>query len=333
MADVTINSLDNIDELANPDLLVVWDASSDTAKNISGQQMTTWLTALAHGHGGIASIAKTGSTTTDPVVDTYTITYADGNADTTFTVTNGAKGNKGTGAYVHLKWAAQEPTADNQMSNIPDEWIGIYSGSSSSAPAHYTSYAWYQYKGDKGDGVTSVTWTSNSGGEPQGTPGTTDTYTAYVGSTSVGTFTVRNGADSLNGLPAGGTTGQLLAKSGADDYESTWTSLYTDVTNGYWKIRTWADGTKEAWYTKTEAFSCVNGYGALFINGVSTVTATIPSDFSAVTHFQVSGHSATNGFVSLMVFSAAISGTIPVICLSSVSGSMNATVNIYIRGT
>lgn len=332
MADVTINSLDNIDELANPDLMVVWDASSNTAKNISGQQMTTWLTALANGHGGISTIDKTSSAGTNPVVDTYTITYADASTST-FTVTNGKKGATGTGAYVHFRWAAQEPTADNQMSTTPDEWIGIYSGSSSTAPAHYTSYAWYQYKGDKGDGVTSVTWTSNSGGEPQGTPGTTDTYTAYVGSTSVGTFAVRNGADSLNGLPAGGSIGQLLAKSGADDYDAAWTSLYTDTTNGYWKIRTWVDGTKEAWYTKTEAFACTNGYGALYINGVNTVTATIPSEFSSVTHCQLTGNSATNGFVGMMIFSAAISGTVPIVCQSSISGSMNATVNIYIRGT
>ena len=43
---------------------------------------------------GIASIALTSSTGTDPVVDTYTVTYTDGNSDT-FTVTNGTKGDTG----------------------------------------------------------------------------------------------------------------------------------------------------------------------------------------------------------------------------------------------
>ena len=43
---------------------------------------------------GIASITKTGSAGTDPVVDTYTVTYTNGNSDT-FTVTNGVKGDTG----------------------------------------------------------------------------------------------------------------------------------------------------------------------------------------------------------------------------------------------
>jgi hypothetical protein len=332
MADVTINSLDNIDELANPDLLVVWDASSNTAKNISGQQMTTWLTALAYGHGGIASIVKTSSTTTDPVVDTYTITYADASVST-FNVTNGAKGDTGVGAYVHLKWAAQQPTADNQMSNTPDEWIGIYSGSSSTAPAHYTSYAWYQYKGDKGDGVTSITWTSNSDSQPQGTPGTTDTYTAYVGSTSVGTFTVRNGADSLNGIPAGGSIGQLLAKSGADDYESAWTSLYTDTTSGYWKIRTWADGTKEAWYNQSMSFSCTSAYGSCYINNVQLNELAIPSLISNVELINLGTQVPATATSVIGAFVYGASSPYKIGCVSGSSGTFSVYLNVYVRGS
>lgn len=48
---------------------------------------------------GISSITKTSSSGTDPVVDTYTISYTDGSTSDTFTVTNGKKGDKGaTGA-------------------------------------------------------------------------------------------------------------------------------------------------------------------------------------------------------------------------------------------
>lgn len=43
---------------------------------------------------GISSIAKTASSGTDPVVDTYTVTFTDGST-TTFNVTNGKKGEKG----------------------------------------------------------------------------------------------------------------------------------------------------------------------------------------------------------------------------------------------
>ncbi len=44
---------------------------------------------------GISSISKTSSAGTNPVVDTYTISYTDGSTPDTFTVTNGKKGDKG----------------------------------------------------------------------------------------------------------------------------------------------------------------------------------------------------------------------------------------------
>ena len=57
------------------------------------------LESVANGHGGIKSIAKTASTGTNPVIDTYTLTYAD---DTTFLyyVTNGVAGPVGPAATV-----------------------------------------------------------------------------------------------------------------------------------------------------------------------------------------------------------------------------------------
>ena len=96
---------------------------------------------------GIVSVAKTG---TSGYVDTYTISYNDGTTST-FTVTNGEKGDPGDAWYVHIRYAAHEPTADSDISSIPDAWIGIYSGTSSTAPTAYTAYAWYEYKGAKGD--------------------------------------------------------------------------------------------------------------------------------------------------------------------------------------
>lgn len=96
----------------------------------------------------ITGISKTG---TSGLVDTYSITYNDGPA-TTFTVTNGAKGDKGDNAYVWIKYASQKPTeASHNMSDIPDNWIGIYTGSASTPPTDWTQYNWYKYQGDKGD--------------------------------------------------------------------------------------------------------------------------------------------------------------------------------------
>ena len=91
MADKRINELEEALSLTPSDLFVLQQAN--TAKKLTGQTMTAFLTALADGHGGIASISKTGSAGT-PVVDTYTITYADGSTGS-FTVTNGEKGDQG----------------------------------------------------------------------------------------------------------------------------------------------------------------------------------------------------------------------------------------------
>lgn len=148
MADKAIGSLVQTSTIGLSDLLVL--EQNNTAKSITGQNLISQLATELDGHGGIASIAKTSSSGTDPVVDTYTVTYAD-TTTSTFTVTNGLKGDTGDQTYVWIRYANRNPIADSDMTSTPDDWIGIYSGTSSSAPAHYTSYDWYEYKGDKGD--------------------------------------------------------------------------------------------------------------------------------------------------------------------------------------
>ena len=56
-------------------------------------------------------------------------------------------GIKGDNAYIHIKYAATEPISDNDMKNIPDEWMGICSSNTTTAPSTYTSYTWYNIKG------------------------------------------------------------------------------------------------------------------------------------------------------------------------------------------
>jgi len=144
MADKTIGSLTAATQINAADLFVL--EQSSTAKKLTGQILLSWLTAAADGHGGIQTIALT---TSSDLVDTYTITYAD-TSTSTFDVTNGAQGPQGDSWYVHLKYASDTPTQDSDMGDTPDNYIGIYSGTSSSAPAHYTDYEWFQWKGDTG---------------------------------------------------------------------------------------------------------------------------------------------------------------------------------------
>lgn len=296
MANKQISQLTEATSVTASDLFVL--EQSGAAKKLAGQTLMNDLATALDGHGGIVSIAKTA---TAGLVDTYTITLADGTT-ATFTVTNGQDGADGangadgtdgtdgvtftpsvseagiiswtndggrqnpnpvdihgtngtdgtdgtdgvtftpsvsaagviswtndggrvnppsvnikgdTGAagaatYTYVKWSDNQPTADADMGDIPSDWLGIYVGSSSTAPTHYTDYTWYEIKGDTGNNglsIGSVTWTSNSSGDPQGTAGTTDTYTvALTDSTSVGTLEVTNGlngtglVDTVNGV-------------------------------------------------------------------------------------------------------------------------------------
>ena len=118
---------------------------------------------------GISSITKT---STSGLVDTYTIAYNDGTS-TTFTVTNGEKGDKGDNTYTWIKYSAAEPTQDSDMKDVPDNYIGVYYGSSDTAPAHYTSYQWFKIKGQKGDRGDDITITTYSVQYAEATSGTT----------------------------------------------------------------------------------------------------------------------------------------------------------------
>lgn len=82
---------------------------------------------------------------------TYAITYDD-NTTTFLQIKDGAKGDKGDNANIWIKYASQEPTVESHsMSDIPDDWMGVYSGHAESAPTDWQQYKWSRTKGDKGD--------------------------------------------------------------------------------------------------------------------------------------------------------------------------------------
>lgn len=192
MADKSIDQLNEAEKIYATDLFVL--QQSGAAKKLTGQILLNWLTAAADGHGGIQSISKLSTsglvdtyritladtttfdfvvnngrgitsiskTSTIGLVDTYTISYNDGTSGT-LTVTNGEKGDKGDNAYVWIKYASQEPTeSSHSMGDLPDNWIGIYSGNASTAPTDWRQYKWFQIKGEKGDTGDAATILSKS---------------------------------------------------------------------------------------------------------------------------------------------------------------------------
>ena len=192
MADKAISELVAAEQIKSTDMFVL--EQDGTAKRLQGQTLLNWLTAAADGHGGISNIAKTG---TDGLVDTYTITLADtttktftvtngngltafeklstvGLVDTyrftrsdgtyfTFAVANGAKGDTGEASHVWIKYASQQPTASSHsMGDLPDAWMGVYSGTATEAPDDWQQYTWYQIKGEKGDTGAAATVTGTT---------------------------------------------------------------------------------------------------------------------------------------------------------------------------
>ena len=81
-----------------------------------------------------------------------TITFNDESTLDTDAAVVGVYGDTGQSWYVYIKYASEEPTQDSDMGNIPDDWIGIYSGTEADdSNLHYTDYAWFEFKGEKGD--------------------------------------------------------------------------------------------------------------------------------------------------------------------------------------
>lgn len=145
---------------------------SGTAKKLTGQILVNYLTSIADGHGGIASITwQTSGTSGDGQYHYATIHYAD-TTTSTFTIRDGLKGDTGNDWYVYIKYSADLPTSDADMGNTPDNWIGLYSGTASTAPSHYTDYTWFQWKGDTGATGAAATITSQEVGYMASASGT-----------------------------------------------------------------------------------------------------------------------------------------------------------------
>ena len=94
--------------------------------------------------------------------------------------------------------------------------------------------------GIDGQGIDHIEFTSTTAvsGLPN-EPGETDTYTVWGDADetiNLGTFTVYNGANGEDGLdgigiPAGGTTGQVLKKASGNDYDTTWADIQLALDN------------------------------------------------------------------------------------------------------
>lgn len=98
------------------------------------------------------------------------------------------KDNGSNDVYIHIRYADNEPTADSDIKAEPSDYMGIYTGTSETAPTTYTSYSWYKIKGENGDtgnGIESIAKTSSVDN--------VDTYTIKFTNDDTTDFTVTNG--------------------------------------------------------------------------------------------------------------------------------------------
>ena len=127
---------------------------------------------------GISSIAKTN---TEGLIDTYTITFTNGDTST-FTVTNGAAGAQGEQGIQGIQGEKGDDGHTPVITIQNGKWYidGVDSGKSAEG-----------VKGDTGNGISSIAKTN--------TEGLVDTYTITFTNGETTTFTVTNGAPGEQG--------------------------------------------------------------------------------------------------------------------------------------
>ena len=65
--------------------------------------------------------------------------------------TSGTNGVNGVNAYVHIKYGTS--ATPSELLDVPSDYMGIYSGASSTPPTSYTEYRWFKIKGEDGTSV------------------------------------------------------------------------------------------------------------------------------------------------------------------------------------
>ena len=210
------------------DKLLIWNSETGESDNfVVIQKLYDIFTTLRD----IVSIIKT---STEGLVDTYTITYHDG-ATSTFQVTNGEKGDTGNGIESIVKtstsglvdtytitFTESDPTTFTVTNGKGISSISktSTSGITDTYTITYTDGATSSYSVVNGKGITNIEKTSTSG--------LVDTYTITYNDGSPSSFTISNGK--------GITT---IAKTSTEGLVDTYTITFNDgatttfpVTNG-----------------------------------------------------------------------------------------------------
>ena len=168
------------------------------------------------------------------------------NSDVTWTPANWhsiSSGADGINAYCWIKYSAIQPTQDSDMSDTPNEWIGIYSGTSATAPTIYSSYTWYKIKGEQGiqgdtgtDGSHIYYGTACTGTSETGVVFATGITNANVDDSYINTSTSYLYRCNLGGDDTTATWVYVNSLKGADGSGVAINDTSTDSTTETWSV-------------------------------------------------------------------------------------------------
>ena len=212
MADKQISALPEATEIDVTDLFVT--QQNNQAKKVTGQTLIAELAEALDGHGGITSFDLT---STEGRVKTYTITFAD-QTQTTVQISDSEQGLQGLQTYVHIRYSAAYPVTT--ILTTANRYVGIYTGTSATAPTNAAQYTWYEWKGQQGDTGTSIT-----GITKVGATGLEDTYRIAFSNSTYFDYTVTNGA-SIDSITKTSTSGLV----------DTYTVLLTDGSSSTFQV-------------------------------------------------------------------------------------------------
>lgn len=254
------------------------------------EQYSTLLESVANGHGGVKSIEKTGSTGTNPVVDTYTLTYAD---DTTFqfTVTNGVQGPPGPAATVTANTVTYQ--AGTSPSTPPSgTWL------SSPPTVSPGDYLWTKiyFKFSDNTEVTSYS-VARMGLNGSGA------ILTVCGISPDGSGNVALAASDVSAVPVSGSNGFLYRSSNAVGEKELNKVLYSDTTG-------WDSGDLTVTGISNYSFfiiSIANASGTLYSIPVFGSFTSNQSDFTP-THFRAFGMSVASGTIVHLTLAALVTG-------------------------
>lgn len=244
-------------------------------------------------------------------------TYSDGTTAVT-RAKQGKSGTNGTSYYTHVRYSASSDGTNHAATpSSTTKYIGIYTGTSSTAPSSKSSYTWSKYVGEDGSAGHSPSITTSY-------DSTNHVTTIYADGTSIGT--VADGEDgttpTITASKSGGTTtvkvnGSTIAtindgtsvtvskveygtSSSASTQPSSWsTTVPTTIAKGawLWVKTTYSDNstatTKSYVGTDGEDGKSVYVASTSKTDGVTTVTL---SDGTTTTTIQIAdGEDGENG--------------------------------------